>query len=90
MDVPKIMTLIEEWLLFKTWHLLEEIQQWILYLGKTIDNAGQVLKELLHDNNVDVAKFVSCKKRVSSFDIHSSEEQCGDQSFTITRRKKLR
>ena len=58
--------------------------------GKIPDNAGQVLKDLLVDNNVDIAKFVSYKHKKSKPVNTQFQENWEMHSFPIVRRKKLR
>ena len=47
-------------------------------IGRTPDNVGQVLKDLLVDNNVDITKCVSCKHKQSKLakDIFEKIKKC--------------
>ena len=56
-------------------------------IGRTLDNVGQVLKNLLVDNNVDITKFVSCKHKQSKLVKRENKEM---HSIPIAWRKKLR
>ena len=59
-----------------------------MHLGKIPDNGGQILKEFLIDNHVDVGKFKSFTSK------HCAREDCteseNNEGFTRIRRKKLR
>ena len=59
-----------------------------MHLGKIPDNGGQILKEFLIDNHVDVGKFESFTlKHYARKDCTESEN---NERFTRIRRKKLR
>ena len=59
-----------------------------MHLGKIPENGGQILKEFLIDNQVDVGKFKSfTSKRCTSEDSTECENK---EEFTRIRRKKLR
>ena len=59
-----------------------------MHLGKIPENGGQILKEFLIDNQVDVGKFKSfTSKRCASEDCTKCEN---NDEFTRIRRKKLR
>ena len=54
-----------------SWSASHKFDLWLgLYFvyttGRTPDNVGQVLKDLLFDSNVDIAKFVSCKHKIQN------------------------
>ena len=59
-----------------------------MYLGKIPDNGGQILKEFLIDNHVDLGKFKSFTSKHCAREDYTESEN--NEGFTRIQRKNLR